>query len=302
MNFNNKKLIAGTIALGAVASVWGYTYMQTESKVKPVKAIVTKQDIAPHTKITEDMILEKEFPMSGIPPKSALKKEDVVGKWTKDGYGIAKNSYMNVSKIAKQEELPDAGVISLKPGEYAFPVLVDLETSNGNAIVPNTYVDLYFATNLEAEKLGKVVGIADLDKKFISESVKFFGLAAKKARVVSVKDSTTSDVFNAVPNTQAADGKQPSNTRKQARLYTIAVDKDALQVLNKAKLNGKIIPITSGQSYEDLIKDKKVANLTDETTPASMSNEALTRNIIEMLTYNPQHFFKVDEKGNLQKK
>lgn len=87
---------------------------------------------------------------------------------------------MNSTKLAKEEELTDAGVISLKEGEYAFTLPVDIETSNGNAIVPNTYVDLYLAANLDAEKLGQAVGIQNLEKKFISPTVKYFGLAAKK--------------------------------------------------------------------------------------------------------------------------
>ncbi|EEM56667.1 MULTISPECIES: Flp pilus assembly protein CpaB [Bacillus cereus group] len=303
MNLASKKVIAGTAAIAVVAGVWGYSYMQTESKIKPVKVVVTKQDIAPHTKITADMIAEKEFPVSGIPPKTALKKEDVLGKWTKDGYGIAANSYMNSTKLAKEEELTDAGVISLKEGEYAFTLPVDIETSNGNAIVPNTYVDLYLAANLDAEKLGQAVGIQNLEKKFISPTVKYFGLAAKKVRVISVKDGNTTDVFNALPNTENADGSKPSNIdRRQARLYTIAVNKETLQTLNKAKLIGNVIPVTNGQSYEDLIKDKKVSKYTDETTPNSMNSEALTKDLIEKLSYDPNQYFKVDEKGKLIKK
>ncbi len=48
------------------------------------------------------------------------------------------------NKVVKKEELPDSAILNLKDGEVAFPLLVDLETSSGNSIIPNTYVDLYF--------------------------------------------------------------------------------------------------------------------------------------------------------------
>ena len=79
------------------------------------------------------------------------------------------------------------------------------------------------------------------------------------------------------------------------------MNKETLQTLNKAKLIGNVIPVTNGQSYEDLIKDKKVSKYTDESTPNSMNSEPLTKDLIEKLSYDPNLYFKVDEKGKLIK-
>ncbi len=67
----------------------------------------------------------------------------------------------------------------MKDGEVAFPLLVDLETSSGNSIIPNTYVDLYFKQVVKEGDNEKVV----------------FGGLFQRVRVTAAKDSNTEDAF-----------------------------------------------------------------------------------------------------------
>lgn len=57
--------------------------------------------------------------------------------------------------MVSKDELPDAAILNLKPSEVAFPLLVDIETSSGNSIIPESHVDLYFKEQLRI-KMKKV--------------------------------------------------------------------------------------------------------------------------------------------------
>lgn len=60
--------------------------------------------------------------------------------------------------MVSKDELPDAAILNLKPSEVAFPLLVDIETSSGNSIIPESHVDLYFkGTVKDKDEKGEVV-------------------------------------------------------------------------------------------------------------------------------------------------
>nr|WP_255290452.1 hypothetical protein [Bacillus cereus] len=146
---------------------------------------------------------------------------------------------MYKDKVVPKDELPDAAILNLKKNEVAFPLLVDIETSSGNSIIPDSYVDLYFK--------GTVKNETDHTEKPI------FGRVAKHVRVTSVKDSNATNVFD--PKSVEVDGSYKDNlnneakNRPLAKIYTFAVSDEENQLLNKGALIGEIIPVASGESY-----------------------------------------------------
>ncbi|HWO75023.1 MAG TPA: RcpC/CpaB family pilus assembly protein [Bacillus sp. (in: firmicutes)] len=255
-SLTKKRLIAGSAALLGVMGVYQYTEVTIQNNLKPTKAYFAAQDIPPHTKITEDMIFEiPDVPADGLPPNVFMKKEDIIGKWTVEGYGVTKNSPFYKGKIVKTNEMPDAAILNLNPDESAFPLLVDLETSSGNAIIPGAYVDLYFVTD------------STVDRKPLS------GLLFERVRVTSVKDSQTRNVFGSEDYTEKKSEEKntgvassTNNSNAVAKLYTLAVSKEQLQLLNQAKILGNLVPVANGLSYE---------KETGETMKGSTSNSAL---------------------------
>lgn len=218
--------VTGAIVIGW--NTWGLNYM-VNKEVSPVEVYFSSGDIPAGTQITENMINVREVPQAALPPNVITKKEDIVGKYTLYGYGISANSYFYENKVLSKDEMPNASVLKLKSGEFAYPLLVDLETSLGNGIVPDTKVDLAFR--------GTVVDKETGEKKPI------FGILAENVRVTSVKDNNASAVFSDENSKGRGQEELPLT-----KLFTFAVDAKLNEVLNKAMLIGEVRPIAKGEA------------------------------------------------------
>ncbi len=305
--FFYRKILAVTVAGVAVVAVYFYTDSTIKTELAPTTVVVAKQDIPPHTEITKEMLVEaSDIPRKALPQESpyASSIDEVAGKWTVDGYGISAKGFINTKKVVDIEKLPDAGLLELKEGEYAFPILVDLETSHGNAIRPDSYVDLYFSTKIQFTSIPLEIWQENglkLGTISIEDEPLFFGKIASKVRVVDVKDNRSNNVFTTDEYTEAADGATAKSSTKKttARLYTIAVDLETLEYLNKAKLKGEVIPIAHGESYaksdkeevqkENQEEDQDVVQEEEdqEVLPEADGDISITQKVIEVLTFNP---------------
>lgn len=283
-----RKLVAVAVAAIAVIAVYFYTESTIKSEIAPTRIVVAKQDIPPHTEITKEMVTVIEVPGKGLPQNHtyATKLEDVVGKWTVEGYGIYSKGHVNMLKILPKHQLPDSGLLELQEGEYAFSTEVNLETSHGNTIRPGTKVDLYLSTNFSKNQLSpsmiKSQGWNN-SEEFMGDKIYYFGRIALNARVVEVKDNRGNKVFTPDDYTDSPDAKKKSNKQQMAKLYTLAVDLEDLQLLNKGHQLGQIIPVVSGTSYNDLdIELEGTDNI-----PRIMSDVEDTIRVIEGVTLNP---------------
>ncbi|EZH64242.1 hypothetical protein DH09_00460 (plasmid) [Bacillaceae bacterium JMAK1] len=240
-----RKVVAGVGAVAVIGAA--FTTIQLTSAQSVVStAVYTVDHIPPRTLIDESMVTEREVDAEALPPTAHIELEDVIGKYTPDGYGIAANSTIHNDFTLEQSEMPDEAILNLEAGEYAFPLLVDLETSLGNSILPGAHVDLYFTTTA-----------IDDD----GEEKPMLGKIASHLRVTSAKDSSTADVF--VPESQITyddeeSSSNNSNALTQARLYTFAASsQEEQEVLTKANLLGSIIPVVSGSSYDEEIPESQ---------------------------------------------
>lgn len=288
-----RKILAVTVAGVAVVAVYFYTSSTIQEKVAPTSVVVAVQDIPPHTEITKEMVqLAPEIPRQALPQENpyADSLDDVVGKWTVDGYGVSAKGFVNTKKVVEEEELPDAGLLKLEPGEYAFTTLVDLDTSHGNAIKPGSYVDLYFANEIDMETIPEEMfekqGLKLGGTTYLDDQLEFFGRIATKVKVIDVKDSRGENVFTSDKYTDNEEAQKEAAKKKSSRLYTIAVDLEQLQWLNKAKLTGEVLPVAHGESYVDITNAEDSDY--EEVIPDAMSDENITKKVIQSLTFNPQ--------------
>jgi pilus assembly protein CpaB len=284
-----RKVLALIVAGIAVVAVYFYTESTVQKEVAPTTVVIATRDIPPHTEITEEMVQVVQVPRRALPQENpyASSLEEVVGKWTVEGYGIANKGYINKNKILPKEQLPDSGLLELKEGEYAFSTSVDLETSHGNTIRPGTKVDLYLATELNVKDLLSEKELLEQTDniRFIDDKVYYFGRVVEGARVVEVKDNRGNKVFTPEQYTENPDEKSSSPKKQQiARMYTVAVDLEELDLANKAKLIGDIIPVVSGTSYNDL---ESVEEALGRELPDQMADVEETKAIIDKLTVKP---------------
>ncbi|NUH84755.1 hypothetical protein HUN92_13600 [Bacillus firmus] len=230
-----KRIISLLTVVALIGSIFIYTQFTIKAEINEREVIVTKTEIPPRTEITEDMLETIVVPTQGIPSDAVNSKEDIVGKWTVAGYGIPSHSFIYGKKIVSKSEMPDAGILELEENEVAFPLLVDLETSLGNSIIPDSKVDLYFRSLVEQDEKSKAI----------------YGKLASKVRVVAVKDADAQMVFDPEGYQQ---GKKQDNTNKEqtslAKIYIFAIPEELNGLINKAKLLGQIVPIATGKSDE----------------------------------------------------
>lgn len=230
------RIIALLTVLALILVMNFYMKISIQGQVNEQTIVVTKQEIPPRTEITEDMLTEISVPNQGIPTNAIRKKSDMIGKWTVSGFGIPTNSFIYTDKIVEKSELPDAGILDLKKGEVAFPLLVDLETSLGNSIIPDTKVDLYFRS---------VVNAGDKDQAV-------YGKLASQVRVVAVKDADASNVFDAEGNSNdpKVQGAVDTPQKNLAKIYIFAIPESMNELIGKGKLLGEIIPIATDRTYD----------------------------------------------------
>jgi pilus assembly protein CpaB len=242
-----KKIILAT-GLGIVLLFGNYFGVQyfINKGIDPVEVVYSSKEIPPGTKITEDMLQTRTVPRTALPPNALLKKEDIVGKYAAHGYGISKNSLFYKENVLTEDEMPNSSVLKLEKGEVAFPLLVDLETSLGNSILPDQKVDLAFRGEVEiAEEKN---GIREVRKKPI------YGIIAKNVRVTSVKDTEASNVFseNEKENENNNVLNKDDKKRPLAKIYTFAVNEEINELLNKASLLGEIRPVAKGEATGEM--------------------------------------------------
>lgn len=269
-----KQIIAVSLSVSVVIGIVAFVNWQVSAEINLTDAYFSKSDIPPRTQITEDMIHVREVSSDSLPPNAITEKEDIVGHWTVPGYGLTGNSYFYKSKITKTENMPDAGVLELEEDEVAYPLLVDIKSSIGNSIVPNSYVDLYFKGNYEYE---------DENGQVVKEPI--YGKIADHIRVTAVKDSNAMNVFTADDYTNKEGEEVKSNElteeqRELAKLYVFAVDEELNSVLNKGEMLGQIVPVSTGEAYEENIE----------------SNIMKTK-INDMVKWVEKHSYSSDENG-----
>ena len=229
-----KRLLSILIVLALVLGIITYTKISINAEVNEKTVVVTKVDIPPRTKITKDMLTTHTVPSRGIPLNAVTNPKDIIGKWTIPGYGISKNSFIYEEKIVKQDKLPDAGLLKLKENEVAVPLLVDLESSLGNSIIPDTYIDLYFRNVLKDKDQAKAL----------------YGKLASQIRVVAVKDAQAANVFDTEAYSKGEEQEETNKAESMAKIYIFAVPPEIGDLINKAKLLGEVIPVSTGKSYD----------------------------------------------------
>ncbi|MGN4128075.1 RcpC/CpaB family pilus assembly protein [Lysinibacillus sphaericus] len=209
------------------------TKWEVDRQIAPIETYFTAEEIAAGTEITEDMLLPMEITSKAIPPNAITDKEQIVGKFVKNGYNVPPNSYFYVEVISTENDMPNSSVLKLKEGEYAFPLLVDLETSLGNGILPDSKVDLAFRTTIDDGN---------------GEEKVIYGSLATDVRVTSVKDSNATAVFKDEAGFKSTDGNKKADS--MSKLYTFAVSEELNDLLSKAAKLGEIRPVAKGQTEE----------------------------------------------------
>ncbi|MED0738882.1 Flp pilus assembly protein CpaB [Aneurinibacillus thermoaerophilus] len=216
-------------SLMVVGLFYGINEYRLKSEIQPVKIVVAKQDIPPHTQITPDMLKEVVVSYKSLPQNIYYAAKDVVGKWTQVDYGLSQNSYFFDSKVVTADKLADAERMKLKPGQKPFTLSTNIETSAAGNVIPGSLVDVWWTSRGNEE--GKIIS----------------GRIYQGIYVLSSKNRQAENLVSKnVTNPPQSDGKQIQNQDAQVRkelvpsIVQLAVDDDQFQVLQAAAKLGTI--------------------------------------------------------------
>lgn len=216
-NKNTVTIVGVVIVLGLL--YWGYS-SQVKSSVKPITVPVAAKTIQPRTAITEELITTISVPSIAVPSNVITAKAAILGKYTNVNTIIPSGSMFYKEALIEKSELPDAVFAGIAADEIPYMFSVNLQTTYGNSIFPDSKIDIYMkAVNEE----GKVI----------------FGKLLSNIKVVAVKDNTGKDVF-----------ENSEETRTPAYLV-FGVSEDIHALLRIANYLGSVelIPVPHGSSY-----------------------------------------------------
>lgn len=154
----------------------GYRY-QINKMVSPVSGIpVAAQTIQPRTKITSDMITTIDVAPIVLQSNVIRNRGEIIGKYSAPSTVIPQGSLFYTGVVVSESELPDAAFIELEEGQVPYNFPVNMNSTYGNSIYPNSYIDIYMKAYNENGQL-------------------MVGKLFENIKVLAVKDSSGRNVF-----------------------------------------------------------------------------------------------------------
>lgn len=201
--FQNKNTVTILgVVLGVLIIYFGYVTAVNRA-IQPITVPYAKVSIQPRTKITEDMVGFTQVPPSLIKGKAIRNANLIIGKWSGYNSYVPFGSLFFEDNIITQDRLPDSAFINIREGFTAFNLPVDVESTYGNSIFPDNYIDIYLkALNFE----GKVI----------------YGKLIENVKILAVKDRNGEHVFE-----NSEESRTPS-------ILLFAVPEDIHLLLRKA--------------------------------------------------------------------
>ena len=210
--FTNKNVVTIILVLVVLAILYiGYS-SSIKKQTNPVSVPVAAKEIAPRTQITEEDVTYKSIAGSMLSENTIRSSALVVGKYTKVNVTVPADSVFYSEWLADAADIPGNWIEQLdhEKGELGYYMSVDMNSTLGNSVLPDTYIDIYMKASDE-------------------NGTPMFGKLLKNVKVLVVHDSNGQNVF-----------KGTSETGEPAKIG-FAVNQDMYTLLKKSEyLNDEI--------------------------------------------------------------
>lgn len=228
-----------------------------KKQTNPVNMPTAAKTINPKTKITRELIAYKKIPAGMIDANAIRNTSLILNKYTNVNVTIPKGSLFYEEWLVAENKLPGNWIEQLdrESGEVGYYMNVSVETTLGNNVLPNTYIDIYMKATSEN---GSVM----------------FGKLMKNIKVLVVHDRNGNNVFD-----DSSSSLTPSK-------IGFGVSQDYYMLLKKAEyLNielvlaprGSTVPTTdevivTSQTLRDYI-DVRAESIEDDIIPGENENQ-----------------------------
>lgn len=217
--FTNKNVV--TIILILVILVvlyWGYT-SSIKRETEPINLPVAAHTIYETTEITSDDVVYKRVAKKMLGDNVIRNSGAIIGKYTTVGVTIPEGSPFYTDVVVDADNVPGNWIEQLdyEAGELGYYMSVDVESTLGNSVLPNTYIDIYM-------------------KAIDENGTVMFGKLMKNVKVLVTHDSSGKNAF--------ANGGNGSPSK-----IGFAVNQDMYILLHKAEyLNLDLIIAPRGKT------------------------------------------------------
>lgn len=177
--FTNKNVVTIILVI-VILGVLYYGYSSTIKKqTNPVKVPVAAKEIPPLTKITNEDLSMKEIAGSMLNKNVVRSSDYLTGKFTKANVTIPAGSVIYTEWVDEEKNIPGNWIEQLdyESGELGYYMSVDVVSTLGNSVLPDTYIDIYM-------------------KATADNGTVMFGKLLKNVKVLVVHDSMGRNVFS----------------------------------------------------------------------------------------------------------
>lgn len=177
--FTNKNVVTIILVLVILVVLYiGYSG-SIKKQTNPVNMPVAAKKINPQTQITNEDIRYTQVANSMIGDGAVRSSGLILGKYTNLNVTIPEGSIFYSDWLVDAKDIPGNWIEQLdyKEGELGYYMSVDVESTLGNSVLPDTYIDIYMKA---ADENGTTM----------------FGKLMKNVKVLVVHDSTGKNVFD----------------------------------------------------------------------------------------------------------
>lgn len=177
--FKNKNVVTIiAILIMLVVLYIGYSY-SIKSKTNPLSIPVAVNKINPKTQIKASDVTYKQVASSMVGEGVIRSSANIIGKYTNVNVTVPKDSVFYTDWIVSADKLPGNWIEQLDhdKGELGYYMSVNIASTLGNSVLPDTYIDIYMKAK---DENGSIM----------------FGKLMKNIKVLVVHDSNGKNIFD----------------------------------------------------------------------------------------------------------
>ncbi len=143
--FSNKNVVTILLVL-VILGVLYYGYSSSIKKqTNPINVPVAAKEIPPQTKITNEDIRITKIAGSMVSSNIVTNRALLDGMYTKVNVTIPEGSVFYSEWLDVEKNIPGNWIEQLdrESGELGYYMSVDIVSTLGNSVLPNTYIDIY---------------------------------------------------------------------------------------------------------------------------------------------------------------
>lgn len=221
------------VVLAILVLVFGYN-IRVKQAINPITIPCARESIKSGVQITEDMVGSCQIPQTMLRGDVIRTQAEVIDKYSRSDSRIPEGSFFYRSSVVEEEQLPYNIITKYPKGYVLYNMSVNTQTTYGNSIYPENYIDIYLKAVSKYEE--GITSKAEADRIMLGKLV-------ENVKVLAVKDASGQPVFANL------------DEQRTPAMIVFAVPEEYYILLKKAEYlrnyDTTLIPVPTNESYED---------------------------------------------------